>query len=92
MLALLHHLLVDERVPLDEIFDLLTTLTTRIAIIEYGDPADEQFQRILRGRDDLFRDLTPGSFAASARRRFRIVLEYDATPTRKIYVFDKLVH
>ena len=65
MLALLHHLIVNERTPLDSIFELVAQLTTRIAVVEYIDPADEQFQRILRGRDSLHRDLTPRDFRTS---------------------------
>src|SRR3954451_2197393 len=58
MLALVHHLLVSERVPLAAIFELLAELTTRAALVEYIDPADAQFQRILRGRGELHRDFT----------------------------------
>src|SRR5262249_42799167 len=56
MLALLHHLVVNERVPLDRIVDLAATLTTRLLIAEYVDPKDPQFKMIARGRDALHRD------------------------------------
>src|SRR5262249_47603899 len=46
MLALIHHLLVNERVPIDGIFELVAALTAKVAIVEYVDPADAQFQRI----------------------------------------------
>jgi SAM-dependent methyltransferase len=91
MLALLHHLIVNERASLNAIFELLGQLTTRTAIVEYVDPADAQFQRILRGRDELHRDFTLATFETAAQRYFRIVGCCDATPTRRIYTFEKVV-
>jgi len=90
MLALIHHLLVNERVPLDRIFDLLADLTTRLAVVEYVDPADSQFQRIARGRDALHRDLTRDAFEAAARRRFDVLEKRDVTPTRSIYILQSV--
>lgn len=89
MLALAHHLIVNERAPLDLIFDLLARLTRSRAVVEYVDPADPPFQRIARGRDALHRDLTPASFEAAARRRFAIVAATPVTPTRTVYTLDR---
>jgi len=89
MLALVHHLIVNERVSLDSLFELIAELTVRLAVIEYIDPADAQFQRILRGRDALHGDLTAESFEAAARRLFRVVAMRDVTPTRRIYTLEK---
>jgi SAM-dependent methyltransferase len=92
MLALVHQLIVNERVPLDSLFELIAELTVRLAVIEYIDPADAQFQRILRGRDALHRDLTAESFEAAAGRHFRIVDIHNVTPTRRIYTLEKAGH
>lgn len=89
MLALIHHLLVNERAPLDRILGLASALTTGFAIIEYVDPADPQFQRIARGRDVLHRDLTRDSFEGETREFFDIVDSHNVTPTRRIYVLAK---
>ena len=89
MLAMLHHVLVNERVPLASVFDLAASLTTRLLIVEYVDPSDRQFQRVARGRDALHRDLTPNSFEEAARRRFKIVDRSDVTPTRRIYTLER---
>ncbi len=89
MLALLHHLLVNERVPLDSIFDLAARLTTRSLIVEYIDPADPRFRSIARGRDALHRDLTADSFEHAARRLFEIADARAVTPTRRIYTLEK---
>ncbi len=88
-LALLHHLVVSERVPLDRILNLLSELTTDMAIVEYVDPADSQFQRIARGRESLHTGLTAAVFETAARQRFRIVQQREITPTRVIYVLQR---
>ncbi len=73
MLAVLHHLLVTERIPLDEVLDLAAELTTDLLIIEFVSTDDEMFQTIARGREHLHADLTQASFEAACRRRFQIV-------------------
>jgi hypothetical protein len=89
MLALAHHLIVSERVPADQIFDLAAELTRGILAIEYVDPADPQFQTIARGRDPLHRDLTQEAFEKSARARFTLVGSREITPTRTIYILER---
>jgi SAM-dependent methyltransferase len=89
MLALIHHLLVNERVPLAAILDVAADLSNRDAIVEYIDPADPQFRRIVRGREALFTDLTREHFETVARGRFDIVRACDSAPTRRIYLLRK---
>jgi ribosomal protein L11 methylase PrmA len=71
-LAVLHHVLVSERVPLEDFLDLVAELTRNIAIVEFVAPEDSMFRAIARGRDELHRDLNTGSFEAECARRFRI--------------------
>jgi len=73
MLAVLHHLLVSERIPLDEILDLVAELATDRVIIEFVPPGDPMFQVIARGRDALFGDLTRQSFEAALQHRFTLL-------------------
>ena len=89
MLALVHHLIVNERAPLHSIFELVAGFTRRAALIEYIEPSDPQFQRILRGRDALHRDLTRATFEAAALRYFRIRVRSEISATRTLYVLDK---
>jgi SAM-dependent methyltransferase len=89
MLALLHHLLVNDRIPLDRILQLVSQLTTRHLILEYVDPGDAHFRRIARGREALHCDLDPASFAAAVRPYFDIVESWPITPTRRIYWLRK---
>lgn len=89
MLALIHHLVVNERVPLAAILQLIAELTTRWAIVEYIDPQDSNFQKIARGRDALHGDVTRESFESAAGRRFQIVEAGDVSPTRRMYLLQK---
>ena len=73
MLAVLHHIVVNERVPLEDIFDLVAQLTTDIFVIEFVAPEDPMFRRIVRGREHLFEDLTVESFEAASWKRFEVV-------------------
>jgi hypothetical protein len=73
MLAVLHHLLVTDRVPLDAVIELAAELTTDALVIEFIGPQDEMFRRLARGRDALHAGLNSGSFEAACRRQFQIV-------------------
>jgi SAM-dependent methyltransferase len=72
MLAVIHHLLVTERVPLPELADLAGRLTTDWAVIEFVPPADPMFRRIVRGREHLHAGLTPEAFEAAFTPRFSV--------------------
>jgi SAM-dependent methyltransferase len=86
MLAVVHHLLVAERIPLAEIVDLAASLTRRDLILEFVGPGDSQFQRLTRGREHLHADLTPAHFEAACRERFTIErLEPLADSERRLY-------
>jgi SAM-dependent methyltransferase len=74
MLAVIHHMHVSERVPLDEILSLAADLTTDLLIVEFVAPDDPMFQRLTRGRDHLFKDLTNESFRTACEQRFDVIL------------------
>jgi len=84
MLAVIHHMLVSERIPLEDILDLAADLTRDAAVIEYVDPSDVMFRRLTRGRDALHTGLTRTSFEQAAARRFEIVRAQEQG-TRTLY-------
>ena len=91
MLAVMHHLLVTERIPLLEILDLAADLTTKLLLIEFVGPQDEMFRRLCRGREHLHADLNGPVFEAACRRRFEIVRrEQLAGSHRSLYLLRKL--
>jgi SAM-dependent methyltransferase len=90
MLAVIHHMLVTERVPLAEIIDLTAELTTNLLIIEYVAPDDSMFRRLTRGREELHRDLTPELFESLCSRYFDVVrVQHMEGTTRRLYVLRK---
>ncbi len=89
MLALVHHLVVNARAPLDAIFKLAAQLTKRLAVIEYVDPADSQFQLLLRGREELHRGLNQDAFESAARRHFSIASSCRLSSARTLYSLEK---
>ena len=90
MLAVIHHMLVSERIPLPEIVGLAAELTTDILVIEFVAPSDPMFRRITRGRDHLFKDLTRQSFEQACQIHFDIVrCERLDTTDRWLYLMKK---
>ena len=73
MLAVVHHMLVQERIPLREIFRLAADLTTDALIVEFVPPNDPMFRSLARGRDHLHADLTIESFMNAASEFFTII-------------------
>jgi SAM-dependent methyltransferase len=90
MLAVIHHMLVSERIPLASIIDMAADLTSGHAIIEFVEPNDSMFQRLLRGRGELHKDLTLSLFETACRRRFEIVRsERIPGSFRSLYLLEK---
>jgi SAM-dependent methyltransferase len=90
MLAVIHHMLVTERVPLSEIIDLAAELTTDVLIIEFIAPDDPMFRRILRGRGELHKDLDYTIFETTCQRHFEIVRSHhNDGSTRWLYLLRK---
>jgi hypothetical protein len=74
MLAVIHHMLITERIPLPEILNLAADLSRDCVLIEYVEPGDPMFRSLLRGRDRLYHHLSRDFFEASLAERF-VVLE-----------------
>jgi SAM-dependent methyltransferase len=90
MLAVIHHLLATERVPLHELLELASELTTNTAIIELVGPNDPMFRRISRGRDDLYRYLTPALFEQACLPYFEIVRSKRLTDSERwLYLLER---
>jgi hypothetical protein len=73
MLALVHHLVVAERIPLAEVAALAAELTRDVLIVEHVEPSDPQFHRLARGRDALFAGLDRASLDAAFAPYFETV-------------------
>ena len=90
MLAVLHHLLVTERIPVSEVLDLAAELTTDMVVMEYVGPSDPMFRKLVRGRDDLYANVTPEWFEAACLERFEIIqCEKLSTADRRLYLLKR---
>jgi SAM-dependent methyltransferase len=90
MLALIHHLLVTERIPLSHIMALAADLTRDLLVIEFIAPHDPMFRRLTRGRDALYQDLTPVLFESVCGQHFDIVRAQPLAGTsRHLYLLRK---
>jgi SAM-dependent methyltransferase len=58
LLAVVHHLLVTDRVTLNDLLAVVAALTTHLAVIEFVGGDDPMFRRLVRGRDTLYAHLT----------------------------------
>jgi SAM-dependent methyltransferase len=90
MLAVVHHMLVTERVPLEEILKLASELSTGLLLIEFVEPADPMFRRLVRGRDALYAHLTASYFESACAARFQILRKQPiAQSSRTLYLLRR---
>jgi SAM-dependent methyltransferase len=90
MLAVVHHMLVTERVPLEEILSLAATLSTDLLLIEFVEPDDPMFRRLVRGREALYAHLTAEYFESAATASFQILRKQTIAPScRTLYLLRR---
>jgi 2-polyprenyl-3-methyl-5-hydroxy-6-metoxy-1,4-benzoquinol methylase len=89
MLAVLHHLLVSEQIPLPAILELAAELTSEFLIVEFVAPADPMFHSLVRGRDELYRELTKEAFERFANEAVAVMRSERLNDTRWIYLLRK---
>jgi SAM-dependent methyltransferase len=75
MLAVLHHLLLRNQIPMDRIAALCDSLTTQWLILEWVPPADPKFQELLRGRDAIYGHITEAAFREAFAKYFTTIDE-----------------
>jgi SAM-dependent methyltransferase len=90
MLAVIHHMLATERVPLDEIAALAADLTSDLLLIEFVAPADPMFRRLSRGRDELYAYLHVDLFEPTFAARFETIRKHRIVDSeRTLYLLRK---
>jgi SAM-dependent methyltransferase len=89
MLAVIHHLLLMEQIPLPSILDLCYRLTSRHLVIEWVPVADPMYQSLMRGRDVLYGALNEGDLLAACKDRFRVLRRQSLENGRVLFLFAK---
>jgi SAM-dependent methyltransferase len=88
MLGLIHHLLVADQIPLEEVASLLREFTHRWAIVEWIPPTDPRFSELVRGRDDLYGHLNEAQFSQAMARYFSPVFEERLKNGRTLHLLE----
>jgi SAM-dependent methyltransferase len=73
MLAVIHHLILMEQIPISAIMDLAHRLTRRYLILEWVPVTDPMFQSLMRGRDALYGALQEADFLHACTGRFSVL-------------------
>ena len=75
MLAVLHHLLLRNQIPMERIAALCNDLTTQRLILEWVPPTDPKFQELLRGREAIYTHITETAFREAFAEYFSTIDE-----------------
>jgi SAM-dependent methyltransferase len=90
LLAVIHHLLVTDGVPLPSILEAASELTRGIVVAEFVGPNDPMFRRILHGRENLYEGLNTRTFEACCQPYFHIVRSIRVGESdRWLYLLEK---
>jgi len=88
-LAVIHHIILLEQIPIPAIMDLMHTLTKDLLIIEWVPVTDSMFQSLMRGRDDLYGHLSSADLLRACEGKFDVVREETLGNGRVMYLFKK---
>ena len=90
MLAVIHHLILRDQLPLAHIAGLCAGLTRRWLLLEWVPPTDPMFQEWLRGRDDLYGHLTEDDLTHAFAPHFAVVDRARLGNGRVLLLFDRI--
>lgn len=90
MLAVIHHLLLMEQIPLPAIMALCHRLTRRHLIIEWVPVEDPMFQSLMRGRDSLYGSLTEANLLTACSGFFRTLERHPLDNGRILFFLEKV--
>jgi hypothetical protein len=89
MLAVIHHLLLMEQIPLPAILDLCHRLTRKHLIIEWVPVEDPMYRSLMRGRDSLYGSLSEADLLAACSGRFNTLDRTVLDNGRILFFFER---
>ncbi len=89
MLAVIHHLILREQLPLAHIADLCASLTRHWLVLEWVPPSDPMYQEWLRGRDDLFGHLAESDLLQAFAPFFQVTSRKMLGNERALFLFER---
>jgi 2-polyprenyl-3-methyl-5-hydroxy-6-metoxy-1,4-benzoquinol methylase len=90
MLAVIHHLILREQLPLAHIADLCASLTTNLLVLEWVPPSDPMYQEWLRGRDLLYGHLSEDDLKQAFAPFLHVVDRKALGNGRVLFLFKRL--
>jgi hypothetical protein len=90
MLAVIHHLLLLEQIPLDAIMALSARLTQRFLVVEWVPATDPMFVSLMRGRTDLYASLSEADLLAACDGRFVVARRQALDNGRILFLFERM--
>ncbi len=89
MLAVIHHLILMEQIPVSAILDLAHRLTAQTLVLEWVPVSDPMYQSLMRGRDALYGSLGETDLLAACAGRFRTLRRQPLDNGRILFLFAK---
>lgn len=90
LLAVIHHLLLLEQIPLRAIVELCHKLTKRFVVVEWVPATDPMFVSLMRGRDALYGSLSERDLIAACEELFSIVRTETLANGRILYLLERI--
>jgi SAM-dependent methyltransferase len=90
MLAVIHHLILMEQIPIPAILELCHRLTRRHLVIEWVPVEDPMFQSLMRGRDSLYGALSEAHLLAACEGLFSKIDSLKLENGRTLFLFERL--
>tara|TARA_A100001011_G_scaffold384477_1_gene457140 strand:- start:1589 stop:2941 length:1353 start_codon:yes stop_codon:yes gene_type:complete len=91
--GIIHHLMILDRIPLNEILELLFNLTKKNLIFEFVSNQDQRFLELASVNVDLYRDFTKENFEKLITKYFKIseIHNLEFNKNRSIYILEKII-
>ena len=90
MLAVIHHLILMEQIPLSAIVALCHRLTRQDLVIEWVPVEDPMYQSLMRGRDSLYGSLTEADLLAACAGRFHALSREQLANGRILFLLERI--
>jgi hypothetical protein len=90
MLAVIHHLLLMEQIPLPAVLALCHRLTRRHLVLEWVPVEDPMYQSLMRGRDSLYGYLSEADLLAACDGRFHVLNRQTLENGRILFHLEKI--
>jgi SAM-dependent methyltransferase len=89
MLAVIHHLILMEQIPIGAILELAHKLTSQYLVLEWVPVTDPMYQSLMRGRDSLYGSLSEADLSKACEGRFQTLRRQPLDNGRILFLFAK---